>query len=166
MSELIVPGRVAVDIENERMAAQVDATLGRAKEFFWRLQEIDPNLDLVLAHDNADAEKLRPGYWHVRRLNRGINDAYMPIVGPDGEWAEPSEYHLNLLRERDLWKDGGIDDIYRKIEARERASAERAADIRAEQRDVMQIGYKAAESPGVLMSDIPWSWRAGARRDR
>lgn len=163
---LIVPERVLIERENARKEQVVDEALGRAKEFFWRLQEIDPDLDLVLAHEGAHAEdeRLLDGYWHIRRRNQGINDSYFPVTGPDGEWAEPSEYHLNQLRERDMWSTGAIDDIYkaqRKREARLKYEADRQ---RQEKLDELRLHYKSIDNPGVLFSDRSWSWRAGARR--
>ena len=166
---LYLPERAFTEMENERRTRLVDESLGRAREFFVRLQEIDPDLDLVLAHEGASVEdpRLKDGFWHIRRMNQGVADTYMPITTPDGGWAEPSDYHLDLLRERDLWRDGGVDQVYERIRAHERKLQAKAQEVREVQLDTAAIQYKASESPGVLMStDVPWTWRAHARKDR
>jgi hypothetical protein len=160
---LILPDRVLIEQENARVEAVVDASLGRSKEFFRQLQEFDPTLDLVLAHEGANAEdpRFRDGFWHIRRMNRGINDSVMPITTPDGRWAEPQEYHLNLLRDRDLWRDGGIDRIYAQIRAREKESADRALQSRLAKKEEFAGRYKSAESPGILFGTPGWRARLG-----
>jgi hypothetical protein len=160
---LVLPDSVLVERENAAREAMVDASLGRATAFFYALQEHDPNLDLVLAHEGAHAEdpQLRDGFWHVRRRNPGVTDSYMPITTPDGGWAEPQQYHLDMLRSRDLWRDGGIDEIYARIHAKEKESADRALQSRLAKKEEFATRLKSIESPGVLFGTAGWRARLG-----
>lgn len=141
---LLLPEHVAEDIER---AQQVDRELGAAEWLDRELRAKDPQLCLCRAHDNADDERLVPGYWHVKRRNDGIPDFYMPITGPNGEYREPDARVLEELDRRDLWR-GGRDAVaeLRDRRMKEAAARERARLLMREQEaDVLAMDIAAAK---------------------
>lgn len=136
----------------------IDATLDAVPYWNRLLQQIDPRLSLVWAHEQARAPGLRPGRWHVRRRNDPpAPDSYMPIVLPDGGYRPMASDILDELRSRDLWRGDVADRIMRERFDREAREAEkREAADREETVDELAGRIKAKLSPGVRVTkDLP-----------
>ena len=158
MSQLILPPslqREKADAEREKQTTEV---IGRGMRFNLRLKEIDPYLELVFVHDDADAPGLVPGRWHVCRHNPDTMDTYMPITTASGGYREPAEDILEALRRRDLWNGSAAESIRREKLEKEEA-VERARRLDQEQKmDHFALDYRAARRvPGEnLHKKVAW----------
>lgn len=121
----LVPPHVKANVDREEIA---DRHLEIARELTKALKAEDRNLEIVWVSDRAPVEYgWIPGRWHVRRVNEGAPDSYMPITGPKGEYVEPHFGVLDQLRQRDLWKKdgvGSVDKLYERIEEEKRRKAD------------------------------------------
>lgn len=131
--------------ENAAKEQQVDDALAFAKGYSKFLKQIDPNLSLVLAKENADDPALVAGRWHFRYRAEGSLDRYMPITTDDGGYREPNTADLDRLGERDMWRTQSrrqfLDRHARKAKAKEKAQ-----ELWHEQaRDEVADNYRAAK---------------------
>ena len=125
-------------------AQQTDAVIGRGMRFNLLLKEIDPYLELVFAHDDADVPGVIPSRWHVCRHNPDTMDTYMPITTPTGGYREPAEDILDALRRRDLWNGQAAQEILAE-RLKKDEEAERAQRLGQEQAmDHFALDYRAA----------------------
>jgi hypothetical protein len=137
---------------------------GQMDDWNRELRQIDPYLELVFAPENATAPGLRPGRYHVLRHNPGAPLSLIPIETPEGEFKEPDSSLLDELRRADLWRDEAVRDRKKRQEALERSERRRKAREFEERQEEIEYRIKVKESPGVLVSDVPWTWRAHARK--
>lgn len=126
----------SVQAKNEQRDLLVQEARGQFAWFERRLKDIDERLDLVCALERIDAKGFMPGFWHIRRRNDGAADSYMPICGPNGEFMEPSECHLDELASRDMWRDPKVAE--RKFEAIEREHESKKRLAREDRRERMK----------------------------
>lgn len=129
------------------------------------LKQIDDRLELVRAQEKTTVPGLRPGYWHVLRVNPAPSPpSLIALEGEGGEFREPGSWMFEMLRAADLWRDDVARDRARRkseLEVVQRRARERE---RAELREELADRWKARTNPGVSMAGTGWRYRAGARR--
>lgn len=135
MGRIWTPDSAALDLRAERAAllrAQVDRYRETFRHFNQKLKEIDPNLELVRASEDATAPGLKPGYWCVVRHVPGGQPLVIVHQGPNGEYREPDSGLFEELRRGDMWNDRARKDrekAERKArQAREREEEREVAD--------------------------------------
>jgi hypothetical protein len=129
------------------------------------LKQIDPDLQLVKAKENANTPGLKPGYYHVLRRNPLGSPTVLVHEGPDGEFLDPDSSLLEMLRRGDLWSDEALRDREARLRELERQRDRRRELERQERRDEVEDRLKAANNPGVSMTRAgSWTYRAGAPR--
>lgn len=148
MSALVLPPIVQYNEERARLTERHDAL----RWFDAQLRELDPNLSLVKASESAVDRDLTPGYWHIRRSNPIGLDTYMRVTGPNGEFMEPHSGVLDRLRQADLQRSGGWEELLAKVEREENESRRRQDAVRAEIREEFLERYKAKANPSVSFS--------------
>lgn len=167
---VLLPEEVRFSMELEDQLERVGRLRDRGAElhaFDKALKDIDPRLSLVRASEQATAPGLTPGYWHIRRQNDPpAMDSYLILTDPDGNFVEPHSGHLEWLRGCDLQRAGALDDLQKQQFAKERERQKQRALAQEQRMEEFATRYKAKANPGVLFSDTPWTWRAGAKRDR
>ena len=86
-----------------------------------------------------------PARWHVIRRNPPpAPHSFMPIVGKDGEYVEPSFQIIEELKKRDLWKKESVVKMMDEYEA-QWTRRKKQKDLEAEQRiDVGADLFRAA----------------------
>lgn len=171
-SSLWVPPAVSRELREstEQHRAEViaqairDATLA---EWTRRLKQLDPYLELIKAKDDATAPGMIPGYYHVLRHNPGAPPSLLPVTGPDGEFVEPTEQLLDMLRAGDLQNERAMEDRRRKDEEQaRRREAERQRDTEDRQAEILER-WKAATQTSVSMNrDTPWAQNAAGLKRR
>jgi hypothetical protein len=160
---MLLPDLLAIDAER---AAVVDAQVEKGHEMTRILREVDPYLECVFIGRGSDVELpgVLPGHWHIMRHNPETADTYIPITAPDGSYAEPGSWCLDLLRERDLQNPEAY-ALYqdaekkRKIDLIKRREEDKAARI-----EEMAMRYKALTSPGIAFGTQNWRNSARGRR--
>jgi hypothetical protein len=143
--DLLVPRSIAAEEQAAQINAEIDAQVTEARTLSDDLKRIDPTLSVIWVGENADDPEVVPARWHIRKRIAGSIDAYIPLVGPGGEYREPGPWVLGWLQEADLWNP----QVHRsRQEAKER---HREAKIRAEKRadeqrrDEMLVAVRAAK---------------------
>jgi hypothetical protein len=133
----LVPPEIRAMAENDEVIERETREKGVAIFIDKALKEHDPHLSLVKVKDGVDEWDLPPGCipgrWHVRRLNPGFIPTFWPIVGPNGEYREPTHTILEEMRARDLHREDTMRAL-RERQSREGAAKQRGDDLRAEQR--------------------------------
>lgn len=142
--------------------ARRDATMD-----YWtrELQKIDPRLMMIKAKDSTTVPGMKPGFFHVLRVNEGAPPSLIPLETPDGEFKEPDSSVFDLLRRNDLWNREAVHDrkrMTREAVDAERRRREREQNARAEE---LRERVKAMMSTSVSMTNArPWAQTAKARR--
>lgn len=163
MSQIILPDRVRHKIEFENQLENLNERHDWLRHFDAELRRIDPYLSLVKASEVASKPGLTPGFWHVQRDNPETMPTYIPLTDPDGGFAEPSGYHLEMIRKADLQRPGSFEAFKRRQEERLRGF-EREREAKAQERRVElaeRIAYM--ENPSVSMSS-GWTNSVKGRR--
>lgn len=130
------------------------------------LGKLDPLLKLAKARDGAVDPQVRPGFWHLLRLNEGAPFWVQPLMSPTGGFVEPTSAMLELLRQADLQNSRAV-RARRAQDEREAASRARAKDRDTEDRvGEMVERWDAVSRTQVSMNpDVPWTQNAaGAKR--
>ena len=160
-----VPQWVLQNFRREQMLSTADEEHVR----YWnaRLREIDPNLALAFAPENAHGPGIVPGRWHVRRRNDRGPDTYWAVVTPDGGFREMDSGVLAQFVAADLWNSQVRADHDRALR-QANASKERARETTNEaRRDEVAINVRALENPSVLFADgVKWSNKPKGKRGR
>lgn len=139
MPELYLPPSVLRDrrLENEAQAfaAGVFVRDDRCREFDPLLLNVEPWLRMLFCREPAPLEVVaagaRPGRYNiVREPPHGEPVTFIPIVGPAGEYVEPTSRVFDTLKAMDWWNDevkrdrvereNRIEDARRKAQAEER----------------------------------------------
>lgn len=105
------------------------------KQLNAELQALDPYLELVWIGPNAARgviPGIEPGRWHIRRTPPDLIHSYWPIMGPDGEYAEPTMKLIEDMKEADLWREGALQEL-RDRQVREAEKKKKAAELEREQ---------------------------------
>lgn len=112
MTELYLP---ASALREQRLQNEAEATRFMAARMapWWHqfdrdLQRIDPSLSLVFCPEpaplNVVAAGARPGRYNImRQSHKGGPMTFMPVVGPDGEFVEPTSRVFDQLKSMDWW---------------------------------------------------------------
>lgn len=142
--------------------ARRDATLD-----WWtdELRKIDPRLSLIKAKDGAEVPGMKPGYFHILRVNEGAPPSLIPVEGPNGEFREPDSGVFDLLRRNDLWNREAAHDRKRMAREAQEAKERRRERERHARLEELQQRVKALTETSVSMTTArPWTQTAGARR--
>lgn len=105
------------------------------KQINRELQSLDPYLELVWIGPNAKRGLIpgvEPGRWHIRRTPPGIIHSYWPIMGPEGEYVDPSLQIIEDMKAADLWREGALQEL-RDRQIREAEKKKKAAELEQEQ---------------------------------
>lgn len=133
------------------------------------LQEIDPRLSLVYVGARVPLDKCPvgalPGRFHVRRDNseKNVPDSYMPIVNQHGEYTDPDMGIVDNLKKHDLWNSNVTAELEKRWAAEEKAAIQAREDVKEELRIEFAERYKSKVNPGILFSDIPWTYKPKKR---
>ena len=120
--------------------------LAEAKALEKELKELDEHLTVVWIGDRApEFPGVTPGRWHVRRANPGAPNSFMPIVGPKGEYLEPSFRIVEELKANDLWNDDAMRTLMKKHSQRAEERAKTDALMSEQSREETAHLYKAAK---------------------
>ena len=141
---LLLPEWVQAQEINRALAEQADHEIEAARYWNHELKRIDPTLSLVWVPEQADEAELTPACWHICKRIPGSVDAYIHLLGPNGEFLPPGGWMLDWLTANDLWNPRVHRD---KQEAKEkvRQAKNRQRKLEAEQRkDHMAEAYRAA----------------------
>ena len=110
------------------------------------LQKLDPYLELVWIGPNAERgliPGIEPGRWHIRRIPPGLIHSYWPVMGPDGEYIDPTMKLIEDMKAADLWREGALQEL-RDRQVREAEKKEKDAELAREQsRDVAAMDLRA-----------------------
>jgi hypothetical protein len=133
------------------------------------LQNIDPLLCLAQAKVSARVEGVIPGLYHLIRRRDPSQPSFMmvaPLMGPDGQFVEPTDAMLRALRAADLQNPRAVADRLERdrLAERDRQTNDRNDD--ADRRAEVSQRLDAIIRTQVNMSDdIPWAQNhAGSRR--
>jgi hypothetical protein len=154
----LVPPHIKANAEREQM---IDQHLEAASQLTRALKAFDPQLEVVWVGERAPVNYgWIPGRWHVRRVNVGTSDTYMPITKPDGSYMEPHSGVVEEVKKRDMWRNGALDNvakIYDEVDKEKEAAQEIQHLARQEE---LAGRVKAEINPGVSMSG---SWSKSKR---
>lgn len=159
VAPLLLPDHIIADLERE---AEADAHIGRAREVDAELKALNHRLELVWVGERATSPGLVRCRWHVRRRDRdaGVMDAYFPIVGPDGEYVEPTSQVVEMMRRNDLWKTDVRREVREHREARQREIEAQRKAASEENIENFALRAKAKINPGVSFNTArPWTNR-------
>lgn len=116
------------------------------KQINQELQSLDPYLELVWIGPNAKRGLIpgvEPGRWHIRRTPPGIIHSYWPVMGPDGEYVDPSLKIIEDMKAADLWREGALQEL-RDRQIREAEKKKKEAELEQEQnRDTAAADIRA-----------------------
>jgi hypothetical protein len=129
---LLLPRSYVAEQGAARLNAEIDAQVEEAKILSEDLKRIDSTLSVVWVGERVDDPELVPARWHIRRQTPGMVAAYIPLVGPDGEYREPGSWVLDWLQANDLWNP----EVHRSRE--EAKQRHREAKVRAKRREEEQ----------------------------
>jgi hypothetical protein len=159
----VVEHRMALEHSLEQLGAKRERA-GWLRYFDQQLQAIDPKLSLVKARDEVYDVAMIPGFWHVRRENGAdLQDTFLPITGPGGQFIEPHSGVLDGLRSNDLQRPGALDELRKKFDREDAAREAVRQSTRAELNEEFALRYKAKENRSVLFSDEV-NWRNSLER--
>lgn len=159
--------RQQVQARQEYQAAVLGAADLHAKLEKWNyeLKKFDMSLQLVKASESAQAQGLKPGYYHIIKDNgMGFAPGIVVHQGPNGEFREPDSGLFRELMEADLWDDRVVRDRERRRKQLEEAEARAKAREAEERRQEFAERWKARTNPGVSMAGKNWTYKHGARR--
>jgi hypothetical protein len=116
------------------------------------LYRIDPHLKVMLAKPNAEHEALRPGYYHLIRMEPGRPAYVKPVEYDNGEWCDLDSSIFDLVAENDLWNDRAVAD--RKLRQRRAEAARQRQRDRESQDRVTEYNerWKSANSTQISVS--------------
>jgi hypothetical protein len=172
VSKLWVPPRVSDEhLESTRA---YNASLLQMFEFdlplcdTWNpvLRSIDPLLRIGKARERAHAVGVRPGFWHLLRLN-DTGPYSVTTIHVNGQYAEPTQSMLDALRDMDLQNNRVIADQRRQREAEARAKERERERDTEERLEEMQDRWNAVTRAQVSMNDAtPWTQNASGRKPK
>lgn len=152
--------RAQVDAEREAFAEYMRGLLPETRRMNEELRRIDPYLELVFVGERApdDDPAIVPGRWHVVRHNPDAPDTWMPVVGENDGYAEPTSRIFDKLAVENMWNASHL-ERKRKREARRAAERERDKERnRALKAQEFNERHAAATRTQVSMNtDVPWA---------
>lgn len=178
MTDLYLPPAVLRDMRLEReqhALAHMETAQQSAvcREFNPDLERIDPLLSLVFCREPAPFEVVaagaRPGRYNVMRESyRGGPRTFMPIVGPSGEFVEPTSRLFDTLKSQDWWDPAVMRDVRARDDRIEDARRKREQDeLEEANADVLERWLAVSRAQVSMSRDTPWAQNsAGLRRSR
>lgn len=154
MAELWIPPRLRAGTDEYRKELRDAMSFQNTVCAAWNpeLQKIDPYLRLAKAHDNAHCMGVRPGYYHLVRLNPDAPPWVQPLSTTDGRFIEPTSQMLDDLRASDMQNARAMADRAAR-ELRDEQSRERDQARRDEERmDDMLDRFDHLENPRIVVS--------------
>lgn len=123
---IILPRGVEDEIarEQRQMQDEVERITGTLNYYNRLLHDIDEHLEVVLAKPNTTVEGLKPGYYHLIRLNPGHPAYIKPYEYDDGSWRDLDSGILDAAVEDDLWNDR-LQSERRRLRKNAKAAKER-----------------------------------------
>lgn len=144
------------------MASYVERTMAQ-----WNpeLQRVDPDLQLIKAKQTSDVPGMKPGFWHLLMVKKGVPTLIVLEDPLTGGFREPGSWMFDMLRASDLWNGRAVRDRERRLDAALRAK-QRAKEAEDEERQTEILErYLAATRAQVSMNrDAPWSQNVQGRR--
>lgn len=174
MAELYLPPSVLRErrLENEAkaFASGVFVRDDTCREFDPLLKSVEPALSMLWCREPAPLEVVaagaRPGRYNiVREPPEDAPVTFIPVVGPDGEYVEPTSRVFDMLAEMDWW-DGRVkrdrEELRQRAEdARSKAHAEEMRRISDEAWERWQAVSRAQVS---MNRSVPWSQNHAGER--
>lgn len=174
MSRLVVPARFLVE-ERRRREAETLRFVETAhqsavcREFDPLLQRIDPCMSMVFCREPAPLDVVaagaRPGRYNIMREPVDGPRTFMPVVGDNDEFVEPTSRVFDRLRAMDWW-DPRVSRARKEREDRlDDARRKREEDERREINEEMYERYLATNRAFVSMDrSNPWSQNVAGKR--
>lgn len=140
-----LPRRVEDEVrrEQEQLRQEAEFLSARLKHFDRMLKEIDEHLSVKLAKENTTVEGLKPGFYHIVRMNPGHLAYIKPYENDDGSWRDLDSGIIDAAVEDDLWND--------RVRSERRRVRQRADDAKARQR-AREAADRAAEIDARIKS--------------
>lgn len=183
MAGIWTPPRVSQELRNETAKREAQAVQGLIDEAAWKwvedfnrdLENVQTGMRLVWCPDPAPVDAVamgaRPGRWGILMPGvKGGPASVKPIVGPDGEFVDPSSNAsaiFDYLRGQD-WLNPEV----RRDRERAQEEARRAAERRKEQeqeefdRETLER-WLAVSRPQISMNrSSPWTQNASGRKPK
>jgi hypothetical protein len=172
MSQLWVPPSVSRSLRDTTAAHNQELLsmfqLNGSVQSRWNreLRLLDPLLRIGKAKDGAVDPQVRPGFWHLIRLNELAPFWVQPLTDPHGGFVEPTSAMLETLRQSDLQNSRAVKArrAQDEREMRDRNAARaREDEVRA---DELRERVASVTRTQVSMNpDVPWAQNAaGAKR--
>lgn len=160
--------RAQQDAERQAFVEYMRGLLPETRRINRELHDIDPYLELVFVGERApdDDPAIVPGRWHVVRHNPDAPDTWLPVVGENDSYAEPTSRIFERLAEGNMWNSSHL-ERKRKREARRAAERERDKERnRVAMAEELNEHLAAASRTQVsLNTDTPWAQNhQGTRR--
>ncbi len=160
-----LPESTRADLAQDRKAIAEMTLIDEAcRHYTAELRQIDEDLELVKASNNATLAGLTPGYWHI--LRKGTPTTILCLEGPNGEFREPGSFMYSWMLEQDMWNDGArraSQERQKKIAAaQEREKALEREDRIAEFNERWHSATHA--SVGFGASKRPWTAASAATK--
>lgn len=118
--------------EQRQLQEEMYAITEKMEYYNKELHAIDPWLRVILAKPNAEADGLKPNYYHLVRIRPGHGTYIETIEGPNGEWRDLDSSIFDLVAQHDMWNDRTQREIRQKqrraLEARDRQRDREAQD--------------------------------------
>lgn len=176
--KIFVPPKVSYELQQETLRREaegllelkVEAKFKWAKEFEAELKRIDHRLfGPVFCPDPAPLDAVamgaQPGRWHVGRENEGAPTSLLPIMGPNGEYMEPTSRVFEQLKAMDWWDDRVLRDKRKRERQMEEAKRIREERERKEFDEEMYERFLAVSRTQVSMNrDTAWSQNVAGKR--
>lgn len=126
-----------------------------ARSFDHMLQALDPNLRLVwVKHDAKNFSD--PGRWHIVRFHPNPElVAYWVVQNPDGSYCEPTERHLERLRQMDSHTRDVMEDIRQRRKAKAAARRKLVDERRREFREKLTERLEHIASSKISVPRAP-----------
>jgi len=139
----LVPPEIRAIYENEDA---LDRQVDTARYIDKALKQHDPHLGIVFVKNVPESE-LPVGAvanrWHVERKNPGFVSTYWPIVGPNGEFREPTVAVVEQMQRWDLHNESAMRAL-RERQGRIEAKRAKHKALEGEQRrDELALDLRA-----------------------
>lgn len=178
MSELLLPGTVARELQKERwqeerrrsralVEALFDFDDRVCREWSKHLKKLDPYLRLGRAHPKAETDRfeVRPGFYHWVRDNPSTEPTVAVITTVDGGWCEPNSGLLRDLEQADMQNPRAAAAALERRALAERAVAAEKARVGSARLEEMAERWRAATETSVSMNrSTPWTQNVQGRR--
>lgn len=156
--------------QRDRLIADWSRTDKQKKRLEKELKKIDSYLEVH--YIDSEVAKLPPAQravgvvparWHIVRRNPKGIDAWFPIMGPNGEYAEPSLQVAEDMKKADLWRSGAMLEMRQRQEREAKEKANKEVREREQRSDEVVHAYRAAKR---VRGDGGMTRRTDLKRDK